>query len=71
MKDRPPEYHSYLLRLWPIQVQGQTIWRATLVHIPGKQERAFADLEHMMEYLKAQTGPIAPEPLNDKADLLE
>jgi len=70
------DHQSYLLRLWPTQVHGETTWRAELVRIPDMQGSAFANLEHLLEYLKAQTGPIAPETSNDvvgynKADLLE
>jgi hypothetical protein len=73
MKEYLPEHQSYLLRLWPVRVHGETVWRAQLVHIPGMQGRSFADLERMVAYLKAQIqepGACEEGEILDKGDLL-
>ena len=49
-----PRYLSYLLRLWQTQDQGQNLWRASLEK-PGTGERqGFADLEELVQFLRAQ-----------------
>jgi hypothetical protein len=54
-KSEQRDYRSYLLRLWRVQVKAQTIWRASL-ECPHTGERlAFADLEALWRYLRAET----------------
>jgi hypothetical protein len=62
MKNDISEHQSYLLRLWPAQVHGQTVWRAELVHIPSMQGRLFVDLEQLLAYLRIQTRQAGADP---------
>jgi hypothetical protein len=58
------DYLSYLLRLWRVEVKGQTVWRASL-ECPRTGERlGFADLEALCHHLRVETqqggGDAAP-----------
>jgi hypothetical protein len=46
---------SYLLRLWPVVIDDQVVWRAYLERIPGGQGHGFASLERLIEYLRLHT----------------
>jgi hypothetical protein len=60
-----PHYLSYLLRLWPVELKGQTVWHASLTHISTSEEKGFADLPQLFAYLEKQTLPFEP-PLPDE-----
>lgn len=54
--DPPPDYLSYLVRLWRVGHGEQEHWRASLQR-PGTEEPVwFADLEELFVYLRAETG---------------
>ncbi len=54
-----PEYMAYLLRLWPVQGRGKTIWRASLEDAQSGESHNFANLEDLFTYLLARTDAIS------------
>jgi hypothetical protein len=46
---------SYLLRLWPVQQAGQTVWRASLENPHTGEQLGFATLERLFAFLEDQT----------------
>lgn len=60
-------YHSFLLRLWRVQVDGEPIWRASLENPFTGERKGFANLSELVVYLEAQVsdanddGGEAPE----------
>jgi hypothetical protein len=55
MAEEPPEYQSYLLRLWRAYNHGQAIWRASLESAQTGERHGFADLESLVAFLEQQT----------------
>ena len=53
------EYMAYLLRLWPAQGQGKTIWRASLEDAQSGECRNFANLEDLFTYLQARIDALS------------
>jgi hypothetical protein len=49
------DYLSYLLRLWRVEVKGQTVWRASLECPRTGEQLGFADLEALCRYLRVET----------------
>lgn len=60
----PQEYMAYLLRLWPVQGQGKTIWRASLEDAQSSECRNFTNLADLFTYLQARTDALS----NSKAE---
>jgi hypothetical protein len=52
---------SYLLRLWPVQGAGQTVWRASLENPHTGEQLGFATLERLFAFLEDQTLLAADE----------
>jgi hypothetical protein len=50
-----PLYLSYLLRLWPAQVAGRTVWRASLESCQTGSRAGFIDLEALFAFLEQTT----------------
>ncbi len=56
MSQDQPRYLSYLIRMWQVKT-GQGWQWARLLESPGSGERrAFPSLEHLIAFLRAQTG---------------
>jgi hypothetical protein len=55
---QPPQdsknYHSYLLRLWRVEMTNGTVWRASLERVGSRERRGFAQLEHLYTFLEQQ-----------------
>lgn len=62
-QQRPPQYVSYLLRLWETRDGDQQIWRASLQCPHTGQRHGFACLRDLFDFLQAQT-----EYQNEEAD---
>ncbi|MGD2105947.1 MAG: hypothetical protein PVJ55_12625 [Anaerolineae bacterium] len=60
MTDSPQRYHSYLLRLWQANINGESVWRASLESHSGERQ-GFADLESLFAFLEEQTGDYEVE----------
>lgn len=50
----PCRYRAYLLRLW--QETPDQPWRALLQDASTQERHGFADLDHLLDFLLAQTG---------------
>ena len=65
----PPEYLSFLLRLWRVNGGGQPVWRAS-VQRPGEAIPAgFAGLEELFAFLRAATGTDLRETMELEAPM--
>ena len=51
-------HHSFLLRLWHGQYQGQPTWCSSLETIPAGHRWAFPDLDSLLTFLRTHTGSI-------------
>ena len=47
------DYHSYLLRMWRVQVDEGVCWRATLEEVHSGELHGFPDLAALLRYLEA------------------
>jgi hypothetical protein len=62
---RPPEYLSFLLRLWQVDGgdkqagAGATIWRASIENPLTGERRGFASLDALFVFLRQQTGALS------------
>ncbi|MFZ6031155.1 MAG: hypothetical protein ACOYYS_25890 [Chloroflexota bacterium] len=52
MPEQPFKQRSYLLRLWPVQIDGRPVWHANLLHIPNGEALGFAGLPQLFAYLE-------------------
>jgi hypothetical protein len=59
MDKEQPEYLSYLLRLWRVNGEGRTVWRASLENPHTGERRGFAHLADLFTYLEKETGHLA------------
>jgi len=62
-----PQQQSYLLRLWPAQVEGKIVWRAYLMRIPDGVGQGFPSLARLLEYLETQFDKVDPETPSNEA----
>ena len=51
----PPDYLSYLLRLWRVS-ENKMAWRASLESSYTGERKGFANLDELFDFLQAQTG---------------
>lgn len=59
MNETQRGYVSYLLRLWQAQDNGDWVWRATLECSQTGQRWAFANLDELLAFLRAQTSEVS------------
>jgi hypothetical protein len=50
------KYHSYLLRIWLVQVNGKSVWRGSLEDPFTGERMGFANLRELFIYLTTQIG---------------
>ena len=51
MSNEPKGYQTYLLRLWYVQVQGKTQWRASIESPHTGERQLFASLEQLFAFV--------------------
>ena len=61
MSQEQPVHISYLLRLWPQRVNGETVWRASLESAVSAQQEGFANLDDLFDFLRRRTGVISQQ----------
>lgn len=49
------EYRSYLIRLWQVREDAGLTWRATLEDVKTGEQRGFASLEDLFDYIRLNT----------------
>jgi hypothetical protein len=59
MKEKPPGYFSYMLRLWQTGREGEATWRASLEDPHTGERCGFASLEELFSFLKRRTGLLS------------
>jgi hypothetical protein len=69
----PPQkdaYHAYLLRLWRVQENEGTHWRASLEEVQSGELRGFEELDELQDFLETLTIPdrIEEEALEQQPD---
>ena len=52
MKSYQDDYRSYLLRMWRVQVEEGTDWRASLEDVMTGEMHGFPDLAALLGYLQ-------------------
>jgi hypothetical protein len=74
----PPDYFSYLLRLWRVRKGGPPVWRASLQSPQTGERVSFATLDDLCTFLRKQTGLVPDaedagrrESVDQKEDLAE
>ncbi len=55
MAGEPPDYLSFMLRLWRVQGKHQWRWRVSIENLAGERH-GFHDLAALFTYLAAATG---------------
>lgn len=78
MATGPPDYFSYLLRLWRARGRGTPAWRASLQSPQTGDRVSFATLDDLFAFLREQTGLACDgedagprESVDQKEDLAE
>ena len=51
----PPYYLSFLMRLWRVSGQEQTVWRVSLENPATGEQQAFASLDDLFDYVRRET----------------
>ena len=55
-------YKAYLLRMWPVEQNGQVVWRASLEDSQTGEVLGFANLELLFDFLKGKGKVSYPPP---------
>jgi hypothetical protein len=63
MNERMPQHQSYLLRLWPTNTLGKTVWQASLENARTGERLSFSSLDEMYAFLNQQKGSSKASPL--------
>lgn len=69
MKGKPPNYLSYLLRLWSAGNSAESTWRASLENPMTGERQGFASVRELFTFLQAQVEGLAgPASRDDDAE---
>jgi hypothetical protein len=49
------DYVAYLLRLWRVNSEGKTAWRASIESASTGERKGFASLDDLVDFLRQQT----------------
>ncbi|MBN2390575.1 MAG: hypothetical protein JXR84_07625 [Anaerolineae bacterium] len=55
MHEEQQRYHAFLLRLWPVEARGQTVWRASLESSHTGERWGFANVDALCTFLHQQS----------------
>jgi hypothetical protein len=55
---RSEGYQAYLLRVWPVRLNGDVTWRASLQCVSSKERRGFESMDALFAFLCAETEEI-------------
>ena len=59
-KTLEPSYFAFLLRLWAVGDNQETLWRASLQDAHTGERRGFANPDELFEFLKKEMRPRRP-----------
>ncbi len=62
MSNDPPDYMTYLLRLWRAGGANEPYWRAALENPRTGERQAFSDLASLFAFLEEKTGLVSHGP---------
>jgi hypothetical protein len=65
MEEKKPEdldYQSLLLRIWRVERNDDTAWRASLEHIDGGEKLGFSTLDDLFAYIRTRFEPSQKTP---------
>ena len=68
MSQDRPRYLSYLIRLWQVKARRGWQWRASLESPGSGKRRAFPSLDHLIAFLREQTGEHELDNTEEKLD---
>jgi len=60
-----PKYLSYLLRLWQVEGEGGSGWRASLQNPRTAERLNFANMEELIGYLEEKINEQMPDHADD------
>ena len=69
MSEEPRPYIAYLVRLWRAPGGGLPVWHASLEDPHTGERVGFASVEHLVAFLRAQTGDPGPDRTNPHGGL--
>jgi hypothetical protein len=49
------KYHSFLLRLWQVPIDGDLAWRILLENVQSGEKRGFASTEELFAFIRLVT----------------
>lgn len=52
MSEQERRYISYLLRLWQIEIQGQSVWQASLEDSRTGKRQGFVSVDALLTFLR-------------------
>ncbi len=58
MIEKQREYLAYMLRIWLVRDNRQTLWRASVENAQTGERRGFASLDDLFEYLQSQAAAM-------------
>jgi hypothetical protein len=56
VRDQKRRYLAYLLRLWQVRDKGQMGWRASTENVSTGEQRGFAGLADLFNFLENESG---------------
>ena len=66
MHGKKQRYHSFLLRLWPVEARGQIVWRASLESSHTGERWGFADLNALYAFLRQQSTAVSDSEADER-----
>lgn len=64
-------YLAYLIRLWRVETEHGTVWRAALEDAYSAEQHSFADLNGLVTFLVEKTGATVAAPALPRDSLQE
>jgi hypothetical protein len=55
MTNSQPRYLAYLVRLWEVDTNGRSVWRASAQSPHTGERHAFADMDLLFDFLEQRT----------------
>lgn len=55
MNEAPQDYYAYLLRLFQVVEQGQSVWRISLQEPGNEQFQKFTSVQEFVEFIMTKT----------------
>jgi hypothetical protein len=61
-----PGYQAYMLRMWRVEAEEGTVWRASVESAHTGERHGFANLELLFAFLEEKTGELAQREVRPK-----